>query len=83
MRPGTAAILRADDPVVSIYSPDGVHRVGSSHRRVILLGVRRAISDPRWRCDYVLISLVPGEHNVANALAALAAGSALASASTA
>ena len=80
MRPGTAVILRADDPVVSGFdSPDGVHRVG----------FQPSPSDLGWGFDGQSLTRggaaimcssrlrVPGEHNVANALAALAAGSAL------
>ena len=80
MLPGTTAILRADDPTVSeFYAPNGVHRVG----------FQPSPSTLGWGFDGQALTrdgvaimrasslFVPGEHNVANALAALAAGSAL------
>lgn len=80
MGPGDTAILRADDPVVWGFAlPDGVARVafGPAPRELgwgfdgdALTRDGRAVAS---RADVPL----PGPHNIANALAALAAGDAL------
>ena len=80
MLPGTTAILRADDPIVSeFYAPNGVHRVGFQPSPCTLGWGFDGQSLTRDGVAIMRASslCVPGEHNIANALAALAAGSAL------
>lgn len=77
--PGDHAILRSDDPIVSAFETrPGVHRVGYSPYEAtdwhladgLLVG-------PKGPVMAAADLPVPGPHNVANALAALAAGDAL------
>ena len=79
MAPGATAILRGDDPVVSRFeTPTGVRRVvfgpcpvvagwGLHHQHLCADGV------PVMAADAMPI---PGAHNIANALSAMAAGAA-------
>lgn len=78
--PGDVAVLRADDPVVAaMATPAGVERVLFAPRP---LAAGWGFAGGRLTRDGVPVMAaadlpVPGAHNVANALAALAAGAAL------